>query len=97
MEPLAVEHPDGGGVADDGVGGDGGGVAEIGGDVGGIGGDGGVDEIDLESDYDKVVLEEEEDVENVKDVEVGARVEEHDVEVGARVKEQNVEGDDNDD
>ena len=105
MEPLAVEHPNGGGVADDGVGGDGRGVAEIGSDVGGIGGDGGVDEIDLESDYDKVVLEEEEDVENdeeedvenVKDVEVGARVEEHDVEVGARVKEQNVEGDDNDD
>ncbi|KAL0015406.1 hypothetical protein SO802_002475 [Lithocarpus litseifolius] len=33
VEPLAVEHPDGGGVADDGVGGD------AGGDVGGIGGD----------------------------------------------------------
>ncbi|XP_050247012.1 uncharacterized protein LOC126694672 [Quercus robur] len=57
------------------------------------------------SDYDEVVLEEEEDVENdeeedvenVEDVEVGARVEEQDVEVGARVEEQNVEGDDNDD
>ena len=74
VEPLAVEHPDGGGVADDGV--------------AGIGGDGGVDKIDLESDYD-----EEEDVENVEDVEVGARVKEQD----ARVKEQNVEGDDDDD
>ena len=55
MEPLAVEHPSGGGVADDGVGGDGGGVTEIGGDVGGVSGDGKVDEIDLESDYDVVV------------------------------------------
>ena len=88
VEPLAVEYPDGGGVADDGVGGD----------VGGVGSDGGVDEIDLESDYDEVVLEEEEDVENdeeedfenVEDVEVGARVEEQDVEIGARVEEQNV-------
>nr|POE71009.1 hypothetical protein CFP56_14748 [Quercus suber] len=60
----------------------------------GVGGDGEVDEIDLESDYDEVVLEEEEDVENV---EVGARVEEQDVEVSARVEEQNVEGDDDDD
>ena len=50
---------DRGGVADDGVGSDGGGVVEIGGDVGGVGGDGGVDEIDLESDYDEVLLEEE--------------------------------------
>ena len=48
-----------------------------------------MDEIDLESDYDEVVLEEEEDVENdeeenvenVEDVEVGARVKEQDVEV----------------
>ena len=87
VKPLAVEHSDGGGVANDGVGGDGGGVAEI-------SGDGGVDKIDLKSDYDEVVLEEEEDVENV---EVGARVEEQDVEVGARVEEQNVEGDDDDD
>ena len=55
VEPLVVEHPDGGGVTDDDVGGDGGGVAEIRGDVGGVGGDGGVDEIDLESDYDEVV------------------------------------------
>ena len=46
-------------MADDGVGSDGGGVAEIGGDVGGVGGDGGVDEIDLESDYDEVLLEKE--------------------------------------
>ena len=78
VEPLVVEHLDGGGVADDGVGGDGGG-----------------DETDLESDYDEVVLEEEEDienneeedVENVEDVKVGARFEEQDVEVGARVEE----------
>ena len=34
-------------------------MAEIGGDVGGVGGDGGVDEIDLESDYDEVLLKEE--------------------------------------
>ena len=39
-------------MADDGVGSEGGGVAEI-------GGDGGVNEIDLESDYDEVLLEEE--------------------------------------
>lgn len=52
VEPLAVEHPDGGGVTDDDVGGDGEGVAKISGDVGG---DGGVDEIDLENDYDEVV------------------------------------------
>ena len=97
MEPLAVEHPDGGGVADDGVGGDGGGVARIGGDVGSIGGDGGVDEIDVESDYDEVVLQEEEDDKNVEAIEVGDRVEEQDAEVGARVEEQNVEGDDDDD
>ena len=45
MESLAVEHPDGRGVADDGVGGD----------VGSVGGDGGRDEIDVESDYDEVV------------------------------------------
>ncbi|XP_030923503.1 uncharacterized protein LOC115950449 [Quercus lobata] len=63
VEPLAVEHPDERGVADDGVGGC----------------DEGVDEIDLESDYDEVVLEEEEDVENVED---GAKVEEQDIEVG---------------
>ena len=101
VKPLAVEHSDGGGVANDGVGGDGGGVAEISGDVGDVGGDGGVDKIDLKSDYD-VVLEEEEDVENdeeedVENVEVGARAKEQDVEVGARVEEQNVEGDDDDD
>ena len=69
-------------------------MAEIGGDVGGVGGDEGVDEINLESDYDEVVLEEEDDVENVEDY---AKVEEQDVEVGARVEEQNVEGDDDDD
>ena len=46
-------------MADDGVGSDGGGVAEIGGDVGDVGGDGGVDEIDLESDYDEFLLKEE--------------------------------------
>ena len=88
VKPLAVEHSDGGGVANDGVGGDGGGVAEI-------SGDGGVDKIDLKSDYDEVVLEEEEDienneeedVENVEDVKVGARFEEQDVEVGVRVEE----------
>ncbi|KAF3973320.1 hypothetical protein CMV_003256 [Castanea mollissima] len=88
VEPLAVKHLDRGGVADDGV-----------------GGDGEVDEIDLESDYDEVVLEEEEDVENdeeedvenVEDVKVSAIVEESDVEVGAGIEEQNVEGDDYDD
>ncbi|KAK9992590.1 hypothetical protein SO802_027575 [Lithocarpus litseifolius] len=85
VEPLAVEHPDGGGVTDDGVGGDVGGIGSdgkgvaddgVGGDVGGIGGDGRRDEIDVESDYD----EEEEDDE--------------DAEVGARVEEQNVDDDD---
>ena len=55
MKPLAVENPDGGRVADGGVGGDGGGVADgvggdAGGDVGGIIGDAVRDEIDLESD-----------------------------------------------
>nr|POE91209.1 hypothetical protein CFP56_37813 [Quercus suber] len=45
VEPLAVEHPDRGGMAGDGVSGD----------VGGVGGDGGRDEIDVESDYDEVV------------------------------------------
>ena len=44
MKPLAVENPDGGRVADGGVGGD------AGGDVGGIIGDAARDEIDLESD-----------------------------------------------
>ena len=65
MEPLAIEHPDGG-----------------------------RDEIDVESDYDEVVLKEEEDDENV---EVDDRVEEQNAEVSARVEEQNVEGDDDDD
>ena len=51
MKPLAVENPDGGRVADSGVGGDGGGVADgVGGDVGGVIGDAVRDEIDLESD-----------------------------------------------
>ena len=80
MESLAVEHPDGRGVADDGV-----------------GGDGGVDEIDVESDYDEVVLQEEEDDKNVEAIEVGDRVEEQDAEVGARVEVQNVERDNDDD
>ena len=56
VKPLAVEHPDGEGVTDDSV-----------------DGDGGVNEINLKCNYDEVVLEEKEDVENVK---VGARVEE---------------------
>ena len=80
VEPLAVEHLDGGGVTDDGE--------------GGVGGDGRRDEIDMESDYDEVVLEEEEDNENIEDVD---RVKEQDVEVGARAEEQNVERDDDDD
>ena len=63
--PLVVEYPDGGGVADGGVGGDGGGVAD------GAGGDALRDEIDLDSDYDKDDDEndEEEDVEDVENVE----------------------------
>nr|POE55955.1 hypothetical protein CFP56_45168 [Quercus suber]POE75069.1 hypothetical protein CFP56_15858 [Quercus suber] len=69
----------------------------VGGDVGDVGGDGRRDEIDVESDYDEVVLEEEKDDENVEDVKVGDRVKEQDAEVGARVEEQNVEGDDDDD
>nr|POE90994.1 hypothetical protein CFP56_05367 [Quercus suber] len=52
----------------------------VGGDVGGVGGDGWVDEIDVKSDYDEVVLEEEEGDENVEDVEVGDRVEKQDAE-----------------
>ena len=70
VEPLAVEYPDGGRVAD-GVGGD------VGGDVGGLGGDAVRDEIDLDSDYDE---DDENDEEDVKDVEIGARDEEQNVE-----------------
>ena len=71
VESLAVEYPDGGGVANGGVGGDGGGVANgVGGDVGGIGGDEVRDKIDLESDYD------EDDENDEEDVEDGARDEE---------------------
>ena len=97
VKPLAVKYPDGGGVADGGVGGDGGGMAnDVGGDASGdVGGDEVRDEIDLESDYDEDdENDEEEDVENV---EIGARDEEQDVKVSARVEEQNVEGDDDDD
>ena len=90
VEPLAVEYPDGRGVTDGGVGGDGRGVADgvggdAGGDVGGLGSDAVTDEIDLDSDYDDNDDEndEEEDVE--------------DVEIGARDEEQNVEGEDDDD
>ena len=70
VEPLAVEYPDGGGVAD-GVGGD------AGGDVGGLGGDVVRDEIDLDSDYDE---DDENDEEDVEDVEIGVRDEEQNVE-----------------
>ena len=88
VEPLAVEYPNGGGVADGSVGGDGRGVADgvggdVSGDVGGLGGDAVRDEIDLDSDYDEDDENDEEDVE--------------DVEIGARDEEQNVEGDDDDD
>ena len=82
VEPLAVEYPDGGGVADGGVGGD-------------VGGDAVRDEIDLESDYDED--DENDEEEDVKDVEIGASDEEEDVEVSARFEEQNVKGDDDDD
>ena len=41
----------------------------------------------MESDYDEIVLDEEEDDKNVEDVEVGDKVEEQDAEVGARVEE----------
>nr|POF04792.1 hypothetical protein CFP56_70847 [Quercus suber] len=82
MEPLAVEYPDGRGVANDGVG-------------GGVGGDAVRDEINLESDYDED--DKNDDKEGVEDVEIGARDEEQGVEVSARVEEQNVEGDDDDD
>ena len=81
MEPLAVEYPDGGGVANDGIGGDA--IRnEI--DL----------ESDCDEDDEDDENDEEEDVE---DVEIGARDEELDVEVSARVEEQNVEGDDDDD
>ena len=54
VEPLAVEYPDGIGVAHGGVDGDEGGVpVGAGGDVGGLGGDALRDEIDLDSDYDE--------------------------------------------
>ena len=82
VEPLAVEYPNGGGVAAGvgGDGGDGGGVTtSVGGDrggvavgasvdVGGLGGDTLRDEIDLDSDYDEDDDEndEEEDVEDVE-------------------------------
>ena len=87
VAPLAVEYPDGGGVADGGLGGDGGGVADggLGGDGGGLSGDAVRDKIDLDSDYDEDDDENDEE-EDVKDVEIGARNE-----------EQNVEGEDDDD
>ena len=69
VEPLAVEYPDGGGVAD-GVGGD------AGGGVGGIGGDAVRNEIDLESDYDENDEDDENDEKDVEDVEISARDEE---------------------
>ena len=72
MEPLAVEYPDGRGVANGGVGGDGGGMAD------GIGGDAVRDEIDLDSDYDED--DENNEEEDVEDVEIGARDEEQNVE-----------------
>ena len=72
MEPLAVEYPDGGGVANGGVSGDGGGMAD------GIGGDVVRDEIDLDSDYDED--DENNEEEDVEDVEIGARDEEQNVE-----------------
>ena len=85
MVPLAVEYLDGGGVVDDGVGGD-------------VGGDAIRDEIDLESDYDEDDKDDENDEEeDVEDVEFGARDKELDVEVSANVEEQNIEGDDDDD
>ena len=89
VEPLAVEYPDGGGVTDGGVGGDGRGVADgVGGDAGGdVGGDAIRDEIDLESDYDEDDENDEEDVKDVEDVEIGARDEEQDVKDSARVEE----------
>ena len=71
VESLAVEYPDGGGVANDGV--------------GGVGGDVVRDEIDLESDYDKD--DENDEEEDVEDVEIGARDEEQDVAVSVRVEE----------
>ena len=94
VEPLAVEYPDGGGVTDGGVGGNGKGVADgvggdAGGDVGGLGGDVGgdavTDEIDLDSNYDDNDDENDEE----KDVK--------DVEIGVKDEEQNIERDDNDD
>ena len=89
VEPLAIEYPDGGGMADGGVGGDGRGVADgVGGDAGGdVGGDAIRDEIDLESDYDEDDENDEEDVKDVEDVEIGARDEEQDVKDSARVEE----------
>ena len=78
VEPLAVEYPDGGGVAHGGVGGNGGVGGDRGGvvagagvDVRGLGGDALRDEIDLDSDYDEDDDEndEEEDVKDVEDVE----------------------------
>ena len=71
MEPLAVEYPDGGGVANDGI--------------GGVSGDVVRDEIDLESDYDED--DENDEEEDVEDVEIGARDEEQDVAVSVRVEE----------
>ena len=69
VAPLAVEYPDGGGVADGGLGGDGGGLS----------GDAVRDKIDLDSDYDEDDDENDEE-EDVKDVEIGARNEEQNVE-----------------
>ena len=85
VEPLAVEYPDGEGVAhggvsgDGGVGGDGGGVAaSVGGDRGGVAAGAGIDVGGLGGDalWDEIDLDsdddendEEEDVEDVEDVE----------------------------
>ena len=67
VKPLAVEYPDGGGVADG-----------VGGDVGGLGGNAVRVEIDLDSDYNED--DENDDEEDVEDIEIDARDEEQNVE-----------------
>ena len=67
VEPLVVEYPDGGGVADG-----------VGGDIGGLGGDAIKDEINLDSDYNED--DENYEEEDVEDVVIGARDEEQNVE-----------------
>ncbi|XP_050281392.1 uncharacterized protein LOC126722276 [Quercus robur] len=105
VEPLAVEYPDAGGVADGGVGGDAGGAA--GGVAGGVGGDAGrvADGVgghaggDVSGDAARVEIEldSDDDEDDENDDESDDEEDVEDVDIDARDEEQNAEGDDDDD